>query len=239
MVGEPERPQSVTSEEEPRLSFLVRAERHLWRRMASGLLVLIPLLVTIIVLRFFVGYLDSFFHPIVGDTLSVPGIGLLLTLVLLYVVGSIVNGRRGRKVFNWQNIVISKIPVVKNIYGVANQAATALSRPTAHKFSRVVFIEWPRPGVKALGFVTGHIHADGEGHGGTVVIYIPTVPNPTSGMLAWVNEEDVTETNITVEDAMKAVFSGGIVLPDIPSMGSPASVVQMPYQLDRAEDESA
>ena len=193
----------------PGPNLLRRLERHLWRRMFAGFLVLIPLLVTLIVLGLVIGNLDKLFRPLVPMPFDVPGIGLVISLVLLYAVGSLLTGRLGRRAINWQGAVLCHIPVVKNIYGVANQATEALSAPSEHKFSRVVFLEWPRPGVRALGFVTGHVHAQGEGHRGTVVVYIPTVPNPTSGMLAWVDEDDVMETDITVEDAMKAVFSGG------------------------------
>ena len=134
--------------------------------------------------------------------------------------------------------MLSRIPVVKNIYSVANQATQALSTPLEHQFSRVVFIEWPRPGVRALGFVTGHIHARSERQQGTVVIYIPTVPNPTSGMLAWINEEDVMETDITVEDAMKVVFSGGIVLPKLTPLEGRSSVLQSFYQVQEGNEGS-
>ena len=198
--------------------------------MGAGLLVLIPLLVTLVVLGLVIGNLDKLFHPILPY--DIPGIGLAISLVLLYAIGSLLTGRLGRKAINWQNAVLSRIPVVKNIYGVANQATQALSTPLEHQFSRVVFIDWPRPGVKALGFVTGHLHSPGEGHQGTVVVYIPTVPNPTSGMLAWVNEEDVMETEITVEDAMKAVFSGGIVLPKLAPLEERAKVLESPSQVD-------
>ena len=108
--------------------------------------------------------------------------------------------------------MLSRVPVVKSIYGVAKQAADALSSPLDRQFHRVVFLEWPRPGVRAMGFVTGHWGSPGEDK--MVVVYIPTVPNPTSGMLAILPENDVVETDITVEDAMKMVFSGGIVLPE-------------------------
>ena len=102
---------------------------------------------------------------------------------------------------------------MKSIYGVAQQATDTLSSSMGHQFSRVVFIEWPRPGYKALGFVTGHLHSPAEERA-VLVVYVPTVPNPTSGNLAFVPEEDVVEMDMSVEEAIKAVFSGGIVLPD-------------------------
>ena len=79
-------------------------------------------------------------------------------------------------------------------------------------FSRVVFLEWPREGMVAIGFVTGRAYSRNSDHS-LAIVYIPTVPNPTSGNMAFVNEDDLLETDITVEDAVKLIFSGGIVLP--------------------------
>ena len=99
--------------------------------------------------------------------------------------------------------------MVRMIYGVTQQASDALT--SQYGFSRVVFIEWPREGMIAMGFVTGRIQA--EDHSTIAMVYIPTVPNPTSGNLAFVLEDDVIETDLTVEHAMRLVLSGGTVLP--------------------------
>ena len=192
-----------------------RLESHLWRRMASGFFVLIPLLVTFIVLRFVVGYIDGFVTPpfVKGTPYYFPGIGVVFALIVLYFVGALISTRLGGRVIRWERAVLSRIPIVKNVYGVVRQATDALSAPMGHRFSKVVFIEWPRPGFRAVGFVTGHCHSPSDGQT-LLVVYIPTVPNPTSGNLAFVSEEDAVDTNLTVEDAMKLVFSGGIVLPE-------------------------
>ena len=190
-----------------------RLERHVARRVVSGFLVLVPLLVTLLILRVAFIYVDPFFRDMVDvvPQLDFSGVGVIITLVMFYVVGAFFAGRRFKAV---QDAILSRIPVVRNIYSVARQATDALTSPSGHRFSRVVFVEWPRPGVRALGFVTGHLHSTEEDGSAMVVVYIPTVPNPTSGNLAWVPEEDVIETKISVEEAMKVVFSGGIVLPE-------------------------
>jgi uncharacterized membrane protein len=203
-----------------------RAEGHIFGRMASGLLVLVPLLITLVVVNFlFVGF-ARMFRPLIDlmkespyvRELPVSVVWLTFTLALLlslYIVGALVASRAGRRrVVAWQGAVLSRIPIVKTIYSVAHQATEALSSPLGHEFSRVVFLEWPRPGMRALGFVTGHSHALGDDGRSLVVVYIPTVPNPTSGNLAFVAEDEVIETELSIEDAMKVVFSGGIVLPD-------------------------
>ena len=199
-----------------------RLEGHFWGRMGRGLLVLIPLIVTLLVLRFVVVSVDDVFRGEDGifkddHPLNFPGVGLVFLVLVLYAVGLLVSGRLGRAVIAIEDAILSRIPVVKSIYGVVRQITDTLSSPMGHRFSRVVFIEWPRQGYMALGFVTGHCHSP-TGEGTLLVVYIPTVPNPTSGNLAFVAEEDIVETGMTVEEAMKLVFSGGIVLPDAVSM---------------------
>ncbi len=202
---------------------IARLQRHVGRRIVSGFLILVPLIITFLILRVVYVYVEGFFEPIVGDfAWDFPGIGVAISLVLLYITGAFLAGKRVRA---WEDSMLSMVPVLGSIYSVSRQSVDALSSTTGQHFSRVVFLDWPRPGVRAMGFVTGHLHSGIEGSGAMVVVYIPTVPNPTSGMLAWIPEDQVISTDITVEDAMKAVFSGGIVLPSVDSQaGIPASI---------------
>jgi uncharacterized membrane protein len=205
----------------PAKSWLRRLEHHIWRRMLAGIVVLIPLLITLLTLRFVIVYLDGIYRPIILGTRvlrdipfiqRIPGPGVVVTVTLLYIIGSFFAGRRSQAMLD---AVLTRVPVVRSIYGVARQATSALSSQKGEHFSRVVFVDWPRPGVKALGFVTGHVPPGKDGTS-IAVVYIPTVPNPMSGFLAWVPEDEVMESGYSVEDAMKAVLSGGIVLPDLP-----------------------
>lgn len=212
-----------------------RVERHIGRRLVSGFILLVPLLITLWILQLVFSIVDGLFRGeggvfsflIDGRPWDVPGIGVAVTLVLLYVIGAFFSGRRVQAL---QDAVLTKIPVFRTIYGVARQATDALSRPVGHRYRRVVFVEYPRPGLLALGFVTGHIHAAAEGRIDTIAVYIPTVPNPTSGMLAWLPSDQVIETPITVEEAMKAVFSGGTVLPQ----SSDLAALDLPAQMEQA-----
>ncbi len=213
-----------------------RLESHFWRRTAAGFLVLIPLLATFLVIRFFFSYIDGIFRGpsglltrwIAGTPLDFPGVGVIFTIGLLYIIGLLVAAKAGRRAVDWQNTVLSHIPVVKSIYGVAKQATDSLTSPSGHEFSRVVFVEWPRKGVLAMGFITGHCHSPTNGDKPLLVIYIPTVPNPTSGNLAFVTEDEVVETDLTMEEAMKIVFSGGMVLPDQMKVPSKAPLSELP-----------
>ena len=103
------------------------------------------------------------------------------------------------------------MPVVKVVYRLMLQVTNVVA--SDYGFSRVVFVEWPREGMIAMGFVTGRVLSKDRGHS-LVTVYIPTVPNPTSGNMAFVHEDDVMETDLSVDSAMKLVFSGGFVIPD-------------------------
>ena len=143
---------------------------------------------------------------------------------LLYFFGMLMTVKIGRMAVDIKVAILSHIPVVKNIYGVAKQATDSLTTPSGQEVNRVVLIEWPRPGLFALGFTTGHSHASHPDDAVLVVVYIPTVPNPTSGNLAFVREEEVYATDITMEEAMKIVFSGGVVVPESMKMHETAKV---------------
>ena len=216
-------------EEHRRPSLHIRLERHFWGRVLSGFLVLLPLIITAWILVFAFHLIDGLFGRLsqaviettpVHDGFPVVAafiagiISVLLALAVLYFFGTLMTLRVGRMAVNVKVAILSNIPLVKNIYGVAKQATDSLTTPTGQQVNRVVLVEWPRPGLFALGFTTGHTHAIHPEEAIMVVVYIPTVPNPTSGNLAFVREEEVYATDMSVEEAMKIVFSGGVILPE-------------------------
>ena len=184
-----------------------------------------PLLVSAVVLLFIVGWADQFIRPLTfisGRPWDFPGIGIIVGIVIFYLVGLLISTPFGRTMMTWKNAVLERIPIVQTIYGVTQLATQSMT--SQFRFTRVVFLEWPKDGMVAVGFVTGRAYREkkeleeGDEPQSLVVVYIPTVPNPTSGNLAFVMEDDLMETDLTVEDAMKLVFSGGIVLPESISM---------------------
>ena len=227
-----------------------RVERHFWRRMSRGLLVIVPLLVTFVILRYLVAIFESLLRPftmllvqipymeqVPASTLIVWLISIAVTLAFLYSLGWIVTGDRGQRgVKAALNSILDRIPVVGKIYTVANQATEAISTPMSAEYSRVVFLDWPRDGVRAMGMVTGQFYMPQEDKV-MLAIYIATVPNPTSGMLAIIPEDDVTETDISVEDAMKIIFSGGIVLPDMMRLGDEMAFAHRNRESEGAQPE--
>ena len=200
-------------------SLINKLESHVFSRILAGFIILIPLLVTILILLFLFYSIDDifrgergFFSPFINGTrLDFPGIGVVISIVIFYLIGLLVGGRLGRRISAIERTTLMWIPLVGTIYGLMRQITETLSAPVTNRFNRVVFIEWPRPGYMAIGFVTGQFF-DKEKNNVTLVVYVPTVPNPTSGNLAFVPEKDVVEADLNVEEAMKLVFSGGIVI---------------------------
>ena len=212
-----------------RPSLHIRLERHFWGRVLSGFLVLLPLIITAWILVFAFHQIDGLFGglsdalmritPLDEDAPTLAAfvagiISVLFGLALLYFFGTLMTLRVGRMAVDVKVAVLSNIPLVKNIYGVAKQATDSLTTPSGQQVNRVVLVEWPRPGLFALGFTTGHSHPEHPDDALLVVVYIPTVPNPTSGNLAFVREEEVYATDLSMEEAMKIVFSGGVILPE-------------------------
>jgi uncharacterized membrane protein len=187
---------------------------HIQGRTLAGLFELLPMLVTAFVIYFIIAKADEFIRPLMfvkDRPWDFQGIGIISTIIVFYLVGLLISMEFGRRLMGWMSEVLRRIPVAKGVYGVTLQATSALT--AQYNFSRVVFLEWPRDGMIAMGFVTARVQAPGREES-LAIVYIPTVPNPTSGNMAMVVEDDLFETDLSVEDAMKLIFSGGIVPPD-------------------------
>ena len=209
--------------EEKKATMLIRFKGVLQRRLFDGVSVLIPLLVTVLVSIFLVEKADSVIRvlpfikdkTLLGYPLDFPGIGVVVFMFIFFTVGVIAVSAWGRRLIELNSRLIRNTPVVGSVYGVTEQLTEVLS--SKYNFSRVVFLEWPKDGMLALGFVTGRAY-NSDNQTSLAVIYVPTVPNPTSGNMAFVNEDDVYETDISVEAAMRLVFTGGIVMPEYISL---------------------
>ena len=146
------------TEETAQPNLLRRIERHIQGRTLAGLIDLVPLLVTIVVLVFIIDYTDSFIKSLgfVEDRpWDFPGIGLLILVIVFYLAGLALATGIGRKIMEFKDAAMRVIPIVRTIFGVTQQATTVLT--SQYNFSRVVFLEWPREGMAAMGFVTGRV----------------------------------------------------------------------------------
>ncbi len=204
-----------TSGDESRPNLIKRVEGHIQGRTLAGLLDLVPALVTLMVVLFLVESADSLIRPlpfVAERPWDFAGIGLIVGVVIFYLFGLIISTSIGLRISDWKDKIIGSIPVIKNIFGVTRQVMTSFT--SQYTFSRVVFLEWPREGMIAMGFVTGRAYS-AKTQDSMAIVYIPTIPNPTSGNMSLVMEDDLIETDLAVDDAMKLVFSGGIVLPEV------------------------
>ena len=189
---------------------------HLKEKFGAGLFIVIPLGITLFILKFLFNfadgilgtYLDSLFTAISHHETHFPGLGVLTSLVFIYLAGLLATNVMGNHLIKWGDDLLSRIPVVKSIY-VSSKQLTNVLKDGKTPYRRAVFVEWPRKGVRAVGFVTAEIVRNGER---LVVVYVPTMPNPTSGFALFFHEDEVMESGMTVEEAVKFVVSGGMVV---------------------------
>ena len=196
--------------------WLRRIAGHFQRTLVAGVLVMLPIGITALVLKFVFDLLTPILQP-VTDLLPGPdiyGTGLIALLILIYVVGLVTAFVLGRRIINIAHRVMELIPFVKGIYSTTRTAVQllggSLGEEPGNKYTGVVLVEFPRPGIHSIGLVTSHIN-DPEGED-LLSVYIPTTPIPSSGFLVIVPSSQVITTDISVEDAMSVVVSGGILM---------------------------
>ncbi len=198
------------------LTYTERLLRHLRRAFTKGLFVVIPLGITIFILKFLFNLADGVLGPHLATLYSsithhpgyIPGLGMLSGVVVIYLAGVAAGNILGNNFFHWADGILARIPVVKSVYTSSKQL-TQVFKEGRSAYSRAVFVEWPRVGVRAIGFVTAEVLHEGEQF---IVVYVPTMPNPTSGFALYFRPEEVYDCGMTVEDAVKFVVSGGVVV---------------------------
>ena len=189
----------------------------------TGLIVLLPLLITVWVLYLFANQLDAFFQPFVAPVLGrrVPGLGFILGILLILVVGTLTPYYIGRKFQAFLDQTMMRVPVIRGIYSTTRQIIDTVRFAKTPSFRQVVLVEYPRRGVYMLGFVTRPLHETAseppaeprEGATQLQFVFIPTTPNPTSGFLIAVPDRDLIPLNISPEDGIKLVVSAGLIQP--------------------------
>ena len=189
---------------------------HLKGKFVTGLFVVIPVGITIFILKFLFSFADGILGTYLDDLFTAtshrethfPGLGMLTGAVIIYLCGLLATNVLGTQFLKWGDLLLSRIPLVKSIYTSSKQLTQVLKEGKT-SYRRAVFVEWPRKGVRAVGFVTAEVVREGEN---LVVVYVPTMPNPTSGFALFFREDEVTECGMSVEEAVKFVVSGGMVV---------------------------
>lgn len=187
----------------------------------AGLLVIVPLYGTFWILKTIVITIDDTFFQFVPDALqpkswfgrNIPGMGLMLTIPIILSVGVLTRVYLGKQLLRAGDWLLSQVPVGNAVYKGLKQLLQTLFGQESAKYSRVVLVEFPSKGQYAIGFVTGDSHEMPASMAGDhfIRVYVPTAPNPTSGYLLMVREQDVIATTLTVDDASKLIISGGLV----------------------------
>ena len=191
--------------------------------LLAGLLVIVPVAITVAVLRWVIDTLDQTllilpeaWRPDRLIGVHIPGFGVLLTLAILLIVGAIASNFVGRKLVNLGNRMLARIPVVRGIYSSVKQVSDTLFSESGNAFRTAVLVQWPRPDVWTIGFVTGAPGGDvmtylrGEEY---LSVYVPTTPNPTGGYFVMLRKSDCIELKMSVDEALKYVVSMGVVVP--------------------------
>jgi len=186
---------------------------HIKRTILAGVFTIVPLVLTIYILTFLFRFLDGVSAPILKIIgFHIPGLGLLLTILAVYALGLIVRNVLGRRLISWGEKILLTIPIVNTIYKTIKQFISAFSGTAEGKnFQKVIFLQYPRVGVWTLAFVTGD-SVDGNSveyyH-----VFVPTTPNPTSGFFIMIPKSETMLTEMTVEEGIKMVISGGLIAP--------------------------
>jgi uncharacterized membrane protein len=187
--------------------------KTLRRQFLTGLLVIVPLGATILILYWIFTSIDNILQPlirlIVGH--NVTGVGFGVTILLIYLAGVIARNVVGRRIMRYGDSLLNRVPIFRLLYRGIRQILTSFSISDKTGFMQVVLVEFPRKGMRAIGFVTNEV-TDEAGEK-LLNVLIPNAPNPTTGFLEIVKEEDVIRTNISIDDAVKMVISAGRMMP--------------------------
>src|SRR5262249_31364194 len=195
--------------------------------LITGLLIWIPLAITIWVLELIVTTMDQSllllppqYQPQALLGYQIPGIGALLTVLIVFVTGALASNILGQRLVRFWESLLGRIPVVKTIYNSVKQVSDTVFAPGGQAFSKALLVEYPRKDSWTIAFLTGRPGGDVARHlqGEYVSIYIPTTPNPTSGFFLMMRRSEVIELDMSVDAALKYVLSMGVVSPEAPGI---------------------
>ena len=190
--------------------------------LITGLLIWIPLVITLWVLKFIVDALDQTLLLLPPEFrtenwlgLHVPGMGVVMTLVIVFLTGLLTTNLVGARLVNFWHQILHRIPVVNSIYSSVKQISDTLFSSSGQAFRKALLVRWPHEGMWTIAFLTGTPGGDVSNHlqGDYVSVYVPTTPNPTGGYFVVVARKDVIELDMSVDEALKYVISMGVVPP--------------------------
>jgi len=191
--------------------------------LITGLLIWIPLVITLWVLKLIVDALDQTLLLLPPEFrtenwlgLHVPGMGVVMTLVIVFVTGLLTTNLLGARLVHLWHDILHRIPVVNSIYSSVKQISDTLFSSSGQAFRKALLVQWPREGMWTIAFLTGTPGGDVLNHlkGDYLSVYVPTTPNPTGGYFVIVARKDVIELDMSVDEALKYIISMGVVPPN-------------------------
>ena len=183
-------------------------------KLFAGLATLLPLYLTFIVIKFLFNKLEEMSGPILKKiNLDIPGLGIILTILLVYILGLLVTNFLGKKIFDIGERLVKKVPIVNMIYTTLKQITDTFTKGSMDAFKGAVYIEYPRKGLWTMAFISGEsINKDGVSF---YHLFVPTTPNPTSGFFLMIPQSDTIKSGMSVENGLKTIISGGLLAPKI------------------------
>ena len=189
----------------------------------AGLLVWLPFAATVVIVKLLIDLLDKTvlllppeWHPVALLGFSIPGFGIILALSILLLTGMLAANLFGRRFVEIWERILNKIPLVRSIYSSIKQISNTIFDPSGKSFRKVVMLQYPRKGVWSIGFLTNDNVGDEVSavDDRLVAVFIPTTPNPTSGFIVMVRNDEITELDMSVEEGFKFIISIGVIIPD-------------------------
>ena len=193
--------------------------------LITGLLIWLPLSITLWVIRFIVTTMDGVFPswsiPDVIQRQHIPGFGLLMAVLLVFITGVLAANFIGERLVGWWELLLNRIPIVRSIYSSVKQVSDTILSPNGQAFRKAVLVQYPRQGMWTIAFLTGTPGPGVAEHlpGEHVSVYVPTTPNPTSGFFIMLPKADLVELDMSVDAALKYIVSMGVVAPGAVSNG--------------------
>jgi len=188
----------------------------------TGVVVALPIGVTIWLITWFVGMVDTKVKPLIPShyvpdwVFAIPGLGMIISIVALWMLGAIASNFFGSRLLRFGENLVARVPLVRNVYKTMKQIVETMASQKDQAFKEVCLLEYPRKGLWAIGFITSDLKGAPEKHlkVGYVCVFVPTTPNPTSGFLLFVKRTDLKTLDMTPEEGAKMIISGGMVASD-------------------------
>jgi uncharacterized membrane protein len=185
-------------------------------RFISGLLIIVPLVISYQVIIFLFTKLDNILNPIVSKYTGyqIPGLGIAVTVLVILLVGLVAHSVIGGRLFRAWESFLARVPVVRTVYSPAKQLLEAFTASSETSFKRVALVQYPRKGVWVIGFLSQDVDLrSGEIEGEFMAVFIPSTPTPFTGFMAMIPKSDIRQIDMSVEEAVKFLVSAGVALP--------------------------